>query len=69
MRLEDLTPCASVRGILPDAAVAVVNVQWRGSDALTLICRDPVRQNGRAPKLTARPRTVSNCAASPHGIE
>ena len=41
MRLEDLTPGASVRGILPDVAVTVVNVQWHGSDALTLVYRDP----------------------------
>ena len=41
MNLEDLTPGASVRGILPDAAVTVVNVQWHGSGALTLVYRDP----------------------------
>ncbi len=41
MNLEDLIPGASVRGILPDAAVTVVNVQWHGSDALTLVYRDP----------------------------
>ena len=34
-RLEDLQPNA-VRGILPDALVTVVNVQWFGSDALEL---------------------------------
>ena len=32
MKLEDLTPGASVRGILPDATVTVVNVQWHGSE-------------------------------------
>lgn len=36
MKLEDLQPNASVRGILPDALVAVVNVQWFGSEALEL---------------------------------
>ncbi|KAB2964425.1 MAG: DUF3883 domain-containing protein [Thermoanaerobaculia bacterium] len=41
MRLEDLTPGATVRGILPDAAVSVVNTQWHGSDTLTLVYRDP----------------------------
>ncbi len=40
-RLEDLTPNAAVRGILPDAAVTVVNLQWHGSDALTMIYRAP----------------------------
>lgn len=41
MRLEELTPGAMVRGILPDAAVSVVSVQWHGSDALTLVYRSP----------------------------
>jgi SNF2 family DNA or RNA helicase len=41
MRLEDLTSGASVRGILPDAVVSVVSVQWHGSDALTLVYRNP----------------------------
>jgi hypothetical protein len=39
MRLEELQPEATVRGILPDALVTVVNV-----DALTLVYRGP---NGR----------------------
>jgi hypothetical protein len=41
MKLEDLTPNASVRGILPDAYVTVETVQWHGSDVLTLIYRGP----------------------------
>ncbi len=41
MRLEDLQPDATVRGILPDAAVTVISVQWHGSDALTLVYRRP----------------------------
>jgi SNF2 family DNA or RNA helicase len=44
MKLEDLQPDAAVRGILPDALVAVVSVAWHGSDALTLVYRAP---NGR----------------------
>ena len=39
-KLEDLLPNASVRGILPDAAVAVVNVQWFGTEALELTYKD-----------------------------
>jgi superfamily II DNA or RNA helicase len=39
--LEDLQPDASVRGIRPDALVSVVNVNWHGSDALTLVYRGP----------------------------
>ncbi|AWR88042.1 helicase-related protein [Meiothermus taiwanensis] len=41
MRLEDIQPGAVLRGILPDAAVSVVSVQWHGSEALTLVYRDP----------------------------
>jgi len=41
LTLEDLRPDASVRGVLPDAAVKVVSVQWHGSDALTLVYRGP----------------------------
>ncbi len=41
MKLEELQPNAAVRGIIPDATVAVVSVQWHGSDALTLIYRTP----------------------------
>jgi superfamily II DNA or RNA helicase len=40
-RLEDLQPNASVHGILPDRLVAVVSVQWFGSDALELTYKDP----------------------------
>jgi SNF2 family DNA or RNA helicase len=40
-KLEDLTPNASIRGILPDQQVAVVSVQWYGSDALELTYKDP----------------------------
>ncbi len=50
MRLEDLQPDATVRGILPDALVTVVSVAWYGSDALTLVYRAPERPGrGRAP--------------------
>jgi hypothetical protein len=41
MRLEDLQPNASVRGILPDSLVTVVNVQWFGSEALELTYKTP----------------------------
>ena len=40
-RLEDLTPNAALRGILPDALVTVVNVQWFGSEALELTYKTP----------------------------
>ncbi|MEZ4503014.1 MAG: helicase-related protein [Dehalococcoidia bacterium] len=38
--LEELTQSASIRGITPDGAVTVVNVQWFGSDALELTYKD-----------------------------
>jgi SNF2 family DNA or RNA helicase len=41
MKLEDLRPNASVRGILPDCLVSVVGVQWFGSEALELTYKDP----------------------------
>jgi hypothetical protein len=40
-KLEDLTPNAAVRGILPDGLVTVVNVQWFGSEALELTYKSP----------------------------
>jgi superfamily II DNA or RNA helicase len=41
IRLEDLQPNASVRGILPDCLVTVVNVQWFGTEALELTYKTP----------------------------
>jgi len=40
-KLEDLQPHAAVRGILPDALVTVVSVQWFGSEALELTYKTP----------------------------
>lgn len=39
MRLEELTLATLVKGILPEAAVAVVTVQWHGSDARSGVSR------------------------------
>lgn len=41
MRLEQLQPNASVRGVVPDSLVSVVSVQWFGSDALELTYKTP----------------------------
>ena len=38
--LEDLTPGAQVRGVVPGAAVTVVAVRWHGTNAVTLTFRD-----------------------------
>jgi hypothetical protein len=39
-RLEDLAPGARVRGVLPDRTVTVVQVEWHGTQAMTLTYRD-----------------------------
>jgi SNF2 family DNA or RNA helicase len=41
IRLEDLQPNASIRGILPDSLITVVSVQWYGSEALELTYKTP----------------------------
>ena len=40
-RLEELQPNATLRGILPDSAVTIVNVQWYGSNAVELTYKTP----------------------------
>jgi SNF2 family DNA or RNA helicase len=40
MQLEDLSPNATIRGVLPNTAVNIVSVQWHGSDAVTIVYRD-----------------------------
>ena len=39
LKLEDIQPGATVRGIRADAPVTVVSAQWHGTDALTLVYR------------------------------
>ena len=39
-RLEDLTRGATVRGILPNASVSAVDIQWHGSDVAELTYKD-----------------------------
>ena len=39
LKLEDLTPNASVNGIRADAPVTAIHVRWHGADALTLTYR------------------------------
>jgi SNF2 family DNA or RNA helicase len=41
MKLEDLRPNVAVRGILPEALVTIVSVQWYGDNALELTYKDP----------------------------
>jgi len=46
MKLEDLTPGAAVRGVLPDVTVTVVATQWHGTEATELTYKDPVGRLG-----------------------
>jgi SNF2 family DNA or RNA helicase len=41
VKLEELQPNASIRGIVADAVVNVVSVEWHGAEALTLVFRGP----------------------------
>ncbi len=41
IKLEQLQPNAAVRGIVPDALVAVISVPWFGSQALELTYKTP----------------------------
>lgn len=41
MKLEELQPDATVRGVIHDSLVTVIRVQWNGSEALTLTYRLP----------------------------
>src|SRR5208337_4466168 len=41
IKLEELQPGAAIRGIIPDAIVVVVSVQWFGSEALELTYKTP----------------------------
>src|SRR5579872_3354991 len=40
-KLEDLTRGASVKGVLPDCLVTVIDVKWYGSAAIELTYKDP----------------------------
>ncbi|MBX6364721.1 MAG: DUF3883 domain-containing protein [Gemmatimonadetes bacterium] len=46
MALEDLRPNATIRGVLPDAVVTVVAVQWFGSQAVELTYKDAAGKPG-----------------------
>ncbi len=74
-RLEDLSPGAKVRGVLTERAVTVVQVEWHGTQALTLTYRDdaghasttssstgatrPARDRGRGARLELRRRRAA----------
>jgi len=41
LKLEDIQPNGTIRGILPDCLITVVSVNWFGSEALELTYKDP----------------------------
>jgi len=45
-RLEDLTPGALVKGILPNESVAVIHAKWYGSNVLELTYKDTAGNPG-----------------------
>src|SRR5438046_1347875 len=46
MKLEELNPGTSIKGILPDMLVTAVNAQWFGSEALELTYKSPLGRVG-----------------------
>ena len=45
-RLEELTRSATVRGVLPDGLVTVVDVRWHGSAVVELTYKDAAGRLG-----------------------
>src|SRR5438105_12059764 len=45
-RLEEITPGAAIKGILPDSLVSAINIQWFGSEALELTYKDATGRVG-----------------------
>lgn len=56
-RLEDLTPGSSVRGILPDGFVTVIDVKWHGTSVLEITYKDSSGKLGN--ELLFREREAS----------
>jgi superfamily II DNA or RNA helicase len=48
LTLEQITPGCAIRGIIPDALVTTVSVQWHGSSAIELTYKTP---NGRVENM------------------
>jgi SNF2 family DNA or RNA helicase len=45
-RLEEITPGAAIKGILPDSLITAINAQWFGSEALELTYKDATGRVG-----------------------
>ena len=62
-RLEELTRGSSVKGVLPDGLVTVVDVQWHGSEVVELIYRDAAGKLGSELLYRDREPTLDIAAA------
>jgi superfamily II DNA or RNA helicase len=62
-RLEELTRGASVKGVLPDGLVTIVDVKWHGSDVIELIYRDSAGKLGSELLYRDREPTLDIAAA------
>jgi hypothetical protein len=62
-RLEEMTRGASVKGVLPDGLVTVVDVQWHGSDVVELIYKDAAGKLGSELLYRDREPTLGIAAA------
>ena len=59
-RLEDITRGSSIRGILPDGLVTVIDVKWIGTVAIEVTYKDsagPARQRAALPRPRADARS------------
>jgi superfamily II DNA or RNA helicase len=69
-RLEELTRGASVKGILPDGLVTVVDVAWYGTEAVELTYKDAAGRLGHELLYREREATIELAAASrPWGFD
>ena len=55
-RLEDLKRGATIKGVLPDQNVTVVDVKWHGSEVIELTYKDASGRPGN--ELLFRDRTM-----------
>jgi len=62
-RLEDLTRGASIKGILPDCLVTVVDVKWHGSAVVELTYKDPSGRLGSELLYRDREATIEIVSA------
>jgi superfamily II DNA or RNA helicase len=62
-RLEELTPGTSVKGILPEVHVSVIDAKWHGSDVVELTYKDPAGRLGNELLYRFREPTLSVVSA------